>query len=27
MYISEVILDSYKYIPKAYVTMNCVIWY
>jgi hypothetical protein len=25
IYISELILDSYKYIPVAYVTMHCVI--
>ena len=25
IYISELILDSYEYIPVAYVTMHCVI--
>jgi hypothetical protein len=25
MYISELILDSYEYIPVAYVTMHCMI--
>jgi len=26
-YISEVILDSYKYIQAAYVAMHCMIWH
>jgi hypothetical protein len=25
-YISELILDSYQYIPVAYVTMHCITW-
>jgi hypothetical protein len=26
IYIRELILDSYKYIPVEYVTMHCKIW-
>jgi hypothetical protein len=26
MYISEIILDIYEYIPVAYVRMHCMIW-
>jgi len=26
IYISELILDSYQYIPVAYVTLDCVDW-
>jgi len=26
MHISKLILDSYNYIPTAYVTLHCMIW-
>jgi len=26
IYISELISDSYQYIPVAYVTVHCIVW-